>query len=96
MDRLHYNFGEMLALAGELRGDAARLRASNDDLQGYVRGLVATWESSAQQAYAVEQANWDRAQSDLLTTLNAVANAVEQGANDMAATEARNAAQWAD
>ncbi|TXG92558.1 WXG100 family type VII secretion target [Rhodococcus rhodnii] len=91
---MKYGFGEMTALAGEIRGDAGRIGQAQDDLQGFVNGLVSTWESSAQQAYQAEQVKWDQAQRDLMTTLEQIAKTVEQGANDMQQTEARNAAQW--
>ncbi|MFZ2177837.1 MAG: WXG100 family type VII secretion target [Rhodococcus sp. (in: high G+C Gram-positive bacteria)] len=91
---LKYGFAELQALSSDIKSNEAKLRETHEELQGYVRGLVAQWESGAQEAYQGVQAKWDNANNDLLQVLETIARTVEQGASDMQAAENRNAASW--
>ena len=61
---LKYGFAELQALASDIRSNEGKLRETHDELQGYVQGLVAQWESGAQQNYQAVQAKWDGAHND--------------------------------
>jgi early secretory antigenic target protein ESAT-6 len=91
---LKYGFAELQALASDIRSNEGKLRETHDELQGYVQGLVAQWESGAQQNYQAVQAKWDGAHNDLLQVLQTIAKVVQDGAVDMQSAEYRNAAAW--
>ncbi|NLG54978.1 MAG: WXG100 family type VII secretion target [Rhodococcus sp.] len=91
---MKYDFGAMQQLADEVRADSAALTETHSELTGYVNGLVSEWDGNAQEAYRAVQAEWDAANTELLETLSQIAKAVEQGGQDMAATDARAASTF--
>lgn len=92
---MKYNFGEMLALAGDIRSNSGKLVGTHDELKGYVNGLVGQWESEARESYQAVQKQWDDAHNELIQVLNTIAKVVEDGTNDMNTTEGKNASSWA-
>ncbi len=92
---MKYNFGEMLALAGDIRSNSGKLVGTHDELKGYVNGLVGQWESEARESYQAVQKQWDDAHNELIQVLNTIAKVVETGTNDMNTTEGKNASSWA-
>lgn len=100
MSKVSYSKEQLLAMAGDLRAAKGRLSETHQELLGYVNGLVAQWESDAQKAYLEKQKRWNDAiespdkTSGLLPIVEAVAKVVEDGAIDMATTDAQAAAKW--
>ncbi|AOW92103.1 hypothetical protein BFN03_03640 [Rhodococcus sp. WMMA185] len=91
---MKYSFEQLQQLANDIRQNEAKLRETHDELQGYVRGLVETWESGARENYQAVQARWDSSHNDLLQVLNTIAKVVEDGSIDMKSAEDRNATAW--
>lgn len=94
-DRVVYDFGRIESLASDINTKKGTLTGSHDELKGYVNGLVAQWEGSAQETYRAKQTEWDNAHNELMTVLATIVNAVQQGNQGMGTTENSNAAGWA-
>jgi len=100
MSKVNYSKDQLIAMSGDLRAAKGRLSETHQELLGYVNGLVAQWESGAQQAYLDKQTRWNNAienpadNSGLLPIIESIAKVVEDGAIDMATTDAQNAAKW--
>ncbi|MCM6776135.1 WXG100 family type VII secretion target [Nocardia sp. CDC159] len=92
MTQIAYNRDQLITLAGDLRNSKARLQETRNELESYVKGLVAQWQSGAQEAYSGKQAQWDSAHNEIMTILEAIAKAVEDGAISMAEQDAMLAA----
>ncbi|WP_072687335.1 WXG100 family type VII secretion target [Rhodococcus marinonascens] len=91
---LKYGFAELQALASDIKSNEGKLRETHEELQSYVQGLVAQWESGAQENYQASQARWNSAHNDLLQVLQTISKVVQDGAIDMQSAEDRNAAAW--
>ena len=92
---LKYDFAGIAGLVQDINLVKATLTETHDELQAYIRNLVATWEGENQAAYAVVQDQWNRNHNDLIDTLNAISLAVQNGNDTMASTEAKLAGGWA-
>jgi len=94
-DFLRYDFGQLVALAGDIRSNVGKFEETHTELTGYVQNLKNSWESpNARQAYDQAQLKWDTAHRDLLQVLNTIAKVVEDGAVSMKQTDDKNAMTW--
>ena len=66
------NFAALQAASGDISRAISALGSELDDLELKARPLVATWQGSAQEAYAVRQARWKQAAGDLATVLHQI------------------------
>lgn len=94
-DLLRYDFGQLVALAHEIRADKGKFINMHDDLKGYVGQLAAAWESDKASAdYQAAQKRWDEAHNELLHVLETISKVVEDGAVSMKSQDDRNAMTW--
>lgn len=88
------NFAALQAASSDISRAITALGSELDDLERRAQPLVATWEGSAQQAYAVRQASWKQSAGDLATVLHQIRSALDSSAQDYLQTEQRNARQF--
>ncbi|MFE3446426.1 WXG100 family type VII secretion target [Nocardia sp. NPDC059180] len=92
---INYSKEQLIELAGQIRASERRLQETQEELKGYVNGLVAEWDGAAREAYQTTQAEWDKAQQTIMTTLETIAKVVEDGAISMAEMDMMNSRSWA-
>jgi early secretory antigenic target protein ESAT-6 len=88
------NFAALQAASSDISRAITALGSGLDDLELKARPLVATWQGSAQEAYAVRQARWKQAAGDLATVLHQIRSALDSSAHEYLQTEQRNARQF--
>lgn len=94
--RLSYDFDEIDAsVRHEIQTASTRFSAALQDLRAQVAPLHETWTREAATAYGVEQVRWHQAAAALSEILVDLANAVRDGADDVAAADRRAAGVWA-
>jgi early secretory antigenic target protein ESAT-6 len=81
------NFGSLQQASGDIQKALNTLQSQLDQLERDAGPLVATWDGSAQEAYAQRQAKWRAASVDLQTILQNIKGAVDQSAEDYISTE---------
>ncbi len=84
---LRVNFGALNQAGADIQKAINELESQLAELEAAARPLVATWEGGAQQAYAARQQKWTTASEDLKGILRGIKVAVDQAAQDYAATE---------
>jgi 6 kDa early secretory antigenic target len=84
---LKVNFGVLANAGGDIQKAVNEMEQKLADLDAAARPLVATWEGSAQDAYAQRQQKWTQASTDLKNILHSVKVAVDRAAQDYATTE---------
>jgi ESAT-6 family protein len=84
---LKVNFGVLAQAGADIQKALHELEAQLGQLEADARPLVATWDGRAQQAYAERQRKWSAAATDLKHILREIKVAVDQSAQDYAATE---------
>ncbi len=94
--RLSYNFDEIEAsVRQEIHTASGRFNAALQELRAQVAPLQELWTREAATAYRVEQVKWHQAAAALNEILVDLANAVRDGADDVAAADHRAAGVWA-
>jgi len=82
------------ALQQEAAGDVATaiggMDAQLDTVNGQVSGLVATWDSEAQQAYHARQLQWNTAADNIKSALATFQAALNSAADTSQSTERQN------
>ena len=92
---LSYNFAEIeFTVRQDIQSTATRLSSDLDDLRAQIAPLHQVWTREAAEAYRVEQARWHQAATALIDILVQLANAVRDGADNLAATDRRAAGAW--
>jgi WXG100 family type VII secretion target len=84
---LRVNFAALAQAGADIHKALNELDQQLSQLEADARPLVATWEGSAQQAYAERQQKWSTASSHLKSILHDIKGAVHQSAQDYATTE---------
>ena len=84
---LRVNFSALATAGADIQSAVNELDAKLSQLEAEARPLVETWEGKAQTAYAARQQKWSTASTDLKNMLQQIKNAVDQSAQDYAATE---------
>ncbi|MBF6099189.1 WXG100 family type VII secretion target [Nocardia cyriacigeorgica] len=92
---INYSKEQLIELASQIRASERRLQETQEELKGYVNGLVAEWDGEARNAYQATQAEWDKAQQTIMTTLETIAKVVEDGAISMSEMDMMNSRSWA-
>ncbi|WP_280234015.1 WXG100 family type VII secretion target [Nocardia cyriacigeorgica] len=92
---INYSKEQLIELANQIRASERRLQETQEELKGYVNGLVAEWDGAAREAYQTTQAEWDKAQQTIMTTLETIAKVVEDGAISMDEMDMMNSRSWA-
>ncbi|TJZ41309.1 WXG100 family type VII secretion target [Streptomyces piniterrae] len=89
------NFATIQQASQDVRGTANNIRQQLDDLEAGVKKIAASWEGSAQEGYQARQREWDQRAASLHSTLEAIAKALDQAAQNYQSTESKNAGIWA-
>ncbi|GCD34453.1 MULTISPECIES: WXG100 family type VII secretion target [Streptomyces] len=88
------NFATISQAASDVRGTANNIRTQLDDLESGVKKIAASWEGAAQEGYQARQREWDQRAASLHSTLEAIAKALDQAAQNYQSTESKNASIW--
>jgi WXG100 family type VII secretion target len=92
---LAYNFAEIDAVVRQdIMATSVRFSAALDDLNRQIAPLQQIWTREAAAAYRVEQSRWQQAAAALHQILTNLANAVRDGAADLAEADRRAARNW--
>jgi 6 kDa early secretory antigenic target len=81
------NFGALQQASADIGKAINTLQSQLDQLESDAKPLIATWNGSAQQAYAQRQAKWRAASADLHHILQNIKRAVDQSTEDYVNTE---------
>ncbi|MFW0797736.1 WXG100 family type VII secretion target [Gordonia sp. CPCC 205515] len=92
MSSMLYNFGAIEGLASALEQNGRNLISQTETLDSAVKQLSNTFTGGAQEAYDAKMASWRSEMSDTQDILHRIANAVREGGQHMAQTDAKNAA----
>jgi early secretory antigenic target protein ESAT-6 len=88
-------FGTIQNAGQQVRTTANTIQSQLDDLKAGVQKVAASWTGAAQEGYQQRQAIWDQKASDLHTTLNQIAAALDSAHESYTSTESANSALWA-
>lgn len=88
------NFQTISQAASDVRTTANNIRTQLDDLESGVKKIAQTWTGSAQEGYQAKQAEWDKRAASLHQTLEAIARALDNAAQNYQSTENQNARIW--
>ncbi|MFG2142476.1 WXG100 family type VII secretion target [Streptomyces sp. NPDC048650] len=88
------NFATIQQASQDVRGTANNIRQQLDDLEAGVKKIAASWEGAAQEGYQARQREWDQRAASLHSTLEAIAKALDQAAQNYQSTEHKNAGIW--
>jgi WXG100 family type VII secretion target len=84
------NFGALERASQSIQSALNALHSRLDEVSQLGRRLTASWEGDAKDAYAVRQANWERAGADLAQMLRDIKAGVDDSMQRYQETEARN------
>ncbi|MEU8685695.1 MULTISPECIES: WXG100 family type VII secretion target [Streptomyces] len=88
------NFATISQASSDVRGTANNIRQQLDDLEAGVKKIAASWEGAAQEGYQARQREWDQRAASLHSTLEAIAKALDQAAQNYQSTEHKNSGIW--
>jgi early secretory antigenic target protein ESAT-6 len=91
---LRVNFGALNQAGADIHRAITKLESELSQLEQDAAPLVATWQGSAQSAYAERQRRWQTASHDLKTILRDIKNAVDASASDYQDTERKAQARF--
>jgi len=83
-------FAELQAASSHIASALNTMESQLSDLEHAAAPLVAGWQGTAKEAYAVRQQKWRTAAQDLSNILRNIKGAVDQSAADYQNTEKRN------
>ncbi|MFI5915513.1 WXG100 family type VII secretion target [Dactylosporangium sp. NPDC051541] len=89
-DTLVVDFGALQHASQSIQTALNTLHARLDEVSDLGKRLTASWQGDAKDAYALRQANWERAGTDLAQMLRDVRLGVEDSMQRYQETEARN------
>ncbi|MCC9311397.1 WXG100 family type VII secretion target [Kitasatospora sp. RB6PN24] len=88
-------FGTIQDAGAQVRAAANTIQGQLDDLKTAVQRVANSWTGAAQQGYQQRQATWDAKATDLHTTLNQIATALDNAHQSYTQTEQTNTNVWA-
>ncbi|MCB5909312.1 WXG100 family type VII secretion target [Streptomyces pinistramenti] len=88
------NFETISQAASDVRRTANNIRSQLDNLEAGVKKIAASWEGAAQEGYQARQREWDKRAASLHSTLEAIAKALDNAAQNYRSTEHKNANVW--
>lgn len=91
-DILRVEFGALQHASDSIFTALRSIQAQLDQLSHDAAPLVATWEGTAQLAYAERQVRWQDAAEHLSAMLRDIKRALDESAADYRQTESRNSA----
>lgn len=93
-DQIGADFGSLDRTQGHLVTTVGQVNGALDELRGFLKPLVASWEGEASASYQVLQKKWDAAAADLNSVLQRIGAALAETNSDFRATEKANAARF--
>jgi WXG100 family type VII secretion target len=93
-DEIKYHFEAIHSAADTMGQQQGQLSAQNDQLETYVKNLVAQWTGDAQTAYQGKQQDWTTAFAGLQQALTGIVSATHDAATGMHGTDTQNKATW--
>jgi 6 kDa early secretory antigenic target len=88
------NFQTISQASSDVRTTANNIRQQLDDLESGVKQIAQSWTGSAQEGYQAKQAEWDKRAQSLHQTLEAIAKALDNAAQNYQSTESQNSRIW--
>lgn len=88
------NFGQLEQSRADFASVYGSLQGTISTLDGQLRGNLAEWDGSAQQAYYSAKATWDNAMADMATVLNQLGVVIGVANENYTAAEAANTRLW--
>ncbi len=85
------HFGRLEGTRAHIATTGSQVNGQLQELKGYLRPLVATWEGSASTNYQALQHKWDTAAADLNSVLLRIGAALGAANEGMQSTENANA-----
>src|SRR5262245_48993158 len=92
--QIKVNFGGLDAGAEAIKGSAAKIASSLEDLKSDLAPLKTEWTGQAAETYAGHQAKWDQAAGDLQQVLASIATALHVANEDYRDGELQNTNRW--
>ncbi|MEU7865427.1 WXG100 family type VII secretion target [Dactylosporangium sp. NPDC049140] len=89
-DTLVVDFGALEHAGQSIQSALNTLHSRLDEASQLGKRLTASWQGDAKDAYALRQANWERAGGDLAQMLRDIKVGVERAMQRYQETEARN------
>jgi len=86
-----YNFADLAELSGAIGNAHGNVDTLKGDINSSSNQLRANWDGQATESWNAVQTKWLQQCDNLLTALHQLSLTVQQNADDMAMTEARNA-----
>ena len=93
-DQIGANFASLDRTQSHIVTTSGQVNGALEELKGYLRPLVATWEGEASASYQMLQKKWDSAATDLNSVLQRIGAALADTNSDFQATEKANAARF--
>lgn len=94
MGEIKVDFGQLSQAADDLGQAASKIQSELDELEGFLKPLVATWEGAAQEAYVAAQQEWDKAAQNMQEIAAKMGMAVSAANESYQQGEKRNAARF--
>lgn len=88
------SFPAMQQASADIQKALNTLDSQLDQLEKDAGPLVATWVGEAQEAYAVRQAKWRQASTDLQNVLREIKLALDESTADYLSTEKKNTGRF--
>jgi WXG100 family type VII secretion target len=94
MSQIMYNYGAMLAHAGDMSGYAGTLQGLGADIATEQAALQNAWQGETGVSYQLWQQQWNQAMEDLVRAYQAMSATHESNTLSMYARDAAEAAKW--
>jgi early secretory antigenic target protein ESAT-6 len=91
MGEIKVDFQQLSQAADDLGKTAAHIQQELDELENFLKPLIATWEGSAQEAYKAAQDEWDKAAKNMQEICAKMGMAVNTANENYQAGEKKNA-----
>ncbi|GAA4844252.1 WXG100 family type VII secretion target [Saccharopolyspora rosea] len=94
MGEIKVDFGQLSQAADDLGKTASKIEQELDQLEQFLKPLIATWEGSAQEAYHRAQDEWNKAAHNMREIAAKMGMAVHAANEAFQQGEHRNAARF--
>lgn len=91
---IRVNFGQLSQAANDLQQTSKQIENELNELEQFLKPLVATWEGEAQQAYQAAQDEWDKAAKNMQEICAKMGMAVNTANEAYQSGEKKNAARF--
>lgn len=88
------DFGQLSQAANDLGQASTKIQQELDQLESYLKPLIATWEGEAQAAYHQAQTEWDKAAQNMQEIAAKMGMAVSTANDAYQQGEKKNAARF--